>query len=75
MNQERNPMDFENIFRYHAPSGDDPAKYEAIRTAGKALAYAIAENTPKCADQTAAIRKVREAVMTANAAVALKGTV
>lgn len=68
-------MDLENIFKYHAPTADDPAKYEAIRAAGKALAYAIVENTPKCADQTAAIRKVREAVMTANSAVALKGTV
>jgi len=66
-------MDLENIFKYHAPVGDDPQKYEAIRTAGKAFAQAILDNTPKCADQTAAIRKVREAVMTANASVALKG--
>ncbi len=68
-------MDLENIFKYHAPAGDDPAHYEAIRSAGKAFAQAILDNTPRCADQTAAIRKVREAVMTANASIALKGTV
>lgn len=63
----------DNIFTYHPPVNDDPQRYEAIRTAGKALARVILENTTTCADQQAAIRKVREAVMTANAAVALKG--
>ena len=37
--------------------------------------YALIENTPTCADQQAALRHVREAVMTANAAVALNGKV
>ena len=60
-------------FVYHAPTGDQPAKYVAIREAGKALALAIVDNTPGCADQSAAIRKVREAVMTANAAIACGG--
>lgn len=63
----------ENWFTYHKPDGDDPKKYEAIRDAGKALAMAIVENTPASADQTVAVRKVREAVMTANSAVACKG--
>lgn len=67
--------DLDHIFSYHPPTGDDPAHYEAIRAAGKALAQAILDHTPACADQSAAIRKVREAVMTANAAVALKGAV
>jgi hypothetical protein len=39
------------------------------------LAEAILENTPQCADQQAALRHVREAVMTANAAVALEGLI
>lgn len=64
----------DNWFRYHPPEGDDAQRYEAIRAAGKAFAEAIAAHTPPSADQTAAIRKVREAVMTANAAVACKGT-
>ena len=66
-------MDLDWTFSYHAPEGDDPGRYEAIREAGKNLAAVIIEQTDPCADQSAAIRKVREAVMTANAAVALKG--
>lgn len=68
-------MDLNEIFTYHAPGPGDPEKYEAIRTAGKALAQAILDNCPPCADRSAAIRKVRESVMVANASVALKGLV
>jgi hypothetical protein len=63
----------EDLFTYHAPEGTQPAQYDAIRTAAKALAHVIVTNTPVSADQTAAIRKLRECVMTANAAIALKG--
>ena len=66
-------MDIDNIFTYHAPTPDDKVAYEKIRSEAKNLARAIIELTPPCADQTAAIRKVREAVMTANAAIALDG--
>ena len=66
-------MNIDNIFSYHAPEGDQPQRYEAIRSAAKILAQAIMDNTPTGADQTAAVRKVREAVMTANAGIALKG--
>lgn len=59
-----------NWFTYHSPKGTQPERYQNIRTAGLNLALAIAQNTPASADQTAAIRKVREAVMTANAAIA-----
>ena len=62
-----------NWFSYHAPEQGDPEKYEAIRSAGMFLARAICDMTPECADQSASIRKVREAVMTANAAIACKG--
>lgn len=63
----------DNWFTYHKPEGDDPQKYEAIRGAARAFAQTIVDNTPSSADQMAAIRKVREAAMTANAAVACKG--
>jgi hypothetical protein len=48
-------------------------RYETIRQAGRTFASVILTNTPSCADQEAAIRKVREAVYTANAAVACEG--
>lgn len=65
----------DDVFTYHPPKGDAPQRYAAIREAAKAFARAILENTPSCADQAAAIRHVREAVMTANAAVALDGRI
>lgn len=62
----------DEIFTYHAPTGDQPARYEAVRSAAKNLAAAILGACPACADRSAAIRKVREAVMTANASIALE---
>ena len=63
----------DNWFVYHSPEPGMDEKYVAMRDAGKALAEAIVANTPASADQTAAIRKVREAVMTANSALACGG--
>lgn len=66
-------------FRYHAPSEHPDGlavvqgRYERLRAAGLVFAEAIVAETPACADQTAAVRKVREAVMTANAAIACNG--
>lgn len=62
----------EEMFSYHPPTGDQPARYEAIRAKAKELALVIVRSTPKSADQTAAIRKLRECVMTANASIALE---
>lgn len=67
--------DLDEIFTYHAPTEVDVKRYEAIRESGRLLARTIIENSPQCADQTMAIRTVREAVAWANAAVALKGAV
>lgn len=62
-----------NVFSYHKPEGDQPARYEAVRAAARNFAEVILANVPQCSDQQAAIRHVREAVMTANAGIALKG--
>lgn len=66
------PSEIERMFTYHPPSGNQPERYGEIRDAAKVLAKVILKNTPGSADQTAAIRKLREAVMTANAAIALE---
>jgi hypothetical protein len=63
----------ENWSTYHQPEKADLPKFEAIRAAGLNLAEVIEANTPPCADQAAAIRKVRESVMVANAAIACRG--
>lgn len=65
-------MNLDNIFKYHKPTEEQVPRYEAIRAAGKECAEVIIENTEECADQTAAIRKLRECIMTANASIALE---
>lgn len=63
----------DNWFCYHAPTASQQEFYVALRNAGRDLAMAILSLTPPGADQAAAIRKVREAIMTANAAIACGG--
>lgn len=60
----------ENWFTYHAPSKQQQDAYKIIRDTALVLAKAINDLCPVSADATAAIRKVREAVMTANASIA-----
>lgn len=66
-------FDLENIFMYHAPDGEQLAKYARLRTAAYSFAVALIQETPAGADQSAALRHIREAVMTGNAAIALGG--
>lgn len=58
----------DNWFTYHAPDQAQAKKYETIRTAARFFAQVIVDNTPEGPDQSAAIRSLRECVMTANAA-------
>jgi hypothetical protein len=67
------PVDLDHVFAYHAPTSETLTKYNELRDAAKDFAAAIQRLTPSCADQSAAIRHVREALMTANAAIALEG--
>lgn len=55
----------DDLFSYHAPEPDQIPRYDAIRAAAKTFAAVLVANTPQSADQTAAIRKLRESVMTA----------
>jgi hypothetical protein len=63
----------ENWFTYHTPKQGEPERYEEIRFHGKQMALCLVRNCPPSADRTAAIRKIREAVMTANASIACGG--
>lgn len=60
-------------FTYHAPDAEQQTALVRIREKAHELAKVIRDLTPASADQTAALRKLREAVMTANAAVVLEG--
>jgi glycyl-tRNA synthetase beta subunit len=61
----------QNMFTYHAPKGDQADRYQRIREIALVLARTINDCCPDSADKTAAIRKLREAVMTANASIAV----
>ena len=66
--------DLAHLFEHHPPQNDmEIERYRRIREAGKAFARVILNETPGCADQSVAIRSVREAVMWANASIALNG--
>jgi len=60
----------ENLFTYHAPKEDQAERYQDIRDTGRFLAETIQKHAPDSAEKTLAIRKVQEAVMWANAAIA-----
>lgn len=59
-------------FTYHKPDAAQQENLIKIRAAGRHFAAVMLGCTPKCADQSASLRKIREAVMTANAAVVLE---
>lgn len=63
------------ITAYHAMDEVQIDRSNKIREATANLIDVIEVNTPPCADRSAAVRKVREAMMTANAAIALKGAI
>lgn len=57
-------------FDYHRPSAEQGFRIERVRLAFKVCAIAVIENTPDGADQTAALRQLHEAMMTANKSIA-----
>lgn len=62
----------EHWFKYH-PSADKQDSFDAINAAAVVLCKTIRDRCPSSADATDAIRKVREARMAANAAIACDG--
>lgn len=64
-----------SVLTYHSPDSEQIGKFGNVRTAAEMMVRSIVQNCPECEDRTAAIRKVREAMMTANAAIALRGRV
>jgi hypothetical protein len=61
------------LFSYHPPTPNTLPKFAAINQAAKNFAEIILQNCPPSADRSDAIRRIREARMTANAAIALNG--
>jgi hypothetical protein len=63
----------QDLFTYHAPTGEQIEQMAWIREKAREFASLIFAYCPRSADRTAALRKVREAVMTANASIVLNG--
>ena len=62
--------DLDNWFTYHPPKVDQPERYAGIRNQAHDLALVIQLNVPAGPERTEAIKKLREAVMWANAGIA-----
>jgi hypothetical protein len=65
----------EELFTYHAPTEVQAVHYRDIRNAAKTLVRVIDSLCPPGPDRTTAVRKVREAVMTANASIATNNAI
>lgn len=60
-----------NIFTFHPVQGNQVQRYEYLRAVGRMLAHDFLAMTPKSREQSVAITKLQEAVMWANAAIAI----
>lgn len=63
----------DNWFTYHAPTSKHQEALIEVRSKAREFAQVIVENSLPGADQTAALRKLRECVMTVNASIVLDG--
>lgn len=60
----------DNAFTYHAPKGDQPQRYDVIRTTARQFAMKIEDLCPDSREKSLAMTKLEEAVMWANASIA-----
>ncbi len=60
----------QNDYSYHAPIGDQPERYVAIRNKAMELAITICECSPSSREQSVALTELDHVVMMANAAIA-----
>lgn len=61
------------FFKYQPPTDFTLPKFAAINQAAKNFAEVILANCPRGSDRVVAIQRIRDARMSANAAVALNG--
>ena len=61
----------ENTFTYHAPFGDQQARYVNIRNKAKELAHLLNGACPDSREKSLALIKLQEAIQMANASIAI----
>ena len=64
-------VDLDQVYTYHSPHGTQERRYVALRNKAKELAQLIEEFTPQSREQSVALTNVQQAVMWANAAIAI----
>ncbi len=68
---EQDEQQVDNWFTYHSPTAKQMGKYTELREAARVFARTLITVMPdRSPDRSVAIRKIREAVMTANAGIA-----
>jgi len=66
-------FDPDYVFDHHQPNAEKLAHYQAVHEGAKVFAKVILQHVPAGADRDAALRLLRESMMTANAAISLDG--
>jgi hypothetical protein len=64
-------LNVDQVFTYHAPFGTQVIRYQDIRAKAKELAVLILATTPSSREQALALTNLQQAVMWANAAIAI----
>lgn len=67
-------LDIEEIFSHHPPRDESvQSAHDRVRSEVKLVAYMFKAELPTCPEKTLAIRKLQEAMMYANSAIAQHG--
>ena len=64
-------MDIEYTFTYHKPFGNQPQRYETLRSKAKELAYEIDKCCPESREKSLALTSLQQTIMWANASIAV----
>lgn len=64
-------LDIEAIFTSHAPFGTQTERYGVIRGTARSLAHVVQDNCPESREKSLALTNLQQAVMWANAAIAI----
>lgn len=59
------------VFKYHAPKGNQGERYDLIRNEAKGFANMIERLCPNSVERDEAIKRIQAAVMWANASIAI----
>lgn len=68
--QDRDIVELNKRFDYHAPKHSQPERYQALREATKHLAIRIMTHAPDSRERSTALTCLEQAMMWANAAIA-----